>query len=305
MRILLRWSILLGIVSACASPPQAGKPVRLSVGPSDTIIMNNAGLAPLGVHALDAAGDSLATPVRYRWTGGDSLAVGDDGRVDCSRRGDVTVRAAAAELSALLTIHCRPVAHVRIPGPLQFVLGDSDMMRPFAVPLEAYDKAGRPVSMIAGALTVDTAVATLRGLMLSPRARGISVVSAQVGDRDARIGVHIYQRVASLASVDTILRVVPGQRLFAVPLRLRPGEFERRRLPPGPWMLAMLPENDSSDNGIHLRIEHAHCTSHLLNTPRRFGCRSDGEASVVVYRSFAPGDTSVREGYLLVRWTFG
>ncbi len=305
MRTSLRSSIILGIACACSAPQSPGPPARLSVGPTDSIIVNNVGSTPLAVHAIDASGHALASPVHFTWIGGDSLSVSATGLVDCSRRGDVVVRAEVQPLSSTLTVRCRPVAYLRIPGPLQFVLGDSDMSKPVAIPLQAFDKRGRPVVTFAGAATVDTTVATLEGLTLSPRARGISVLSAQVGDRDTRIGVHVYQRVASLASIDTLLRVVPNQRLFAVPLRLKPGEYERRRLPPGPWMLAMLPEDDSSASGIHLRVENARCTAHLLNTPRRFGCRSDGDASIVLYRSFSsPADRSMREGYLLVRWTF-
>jgi hypothetical protein len=194
---------------------------------------------------------------------------------------------------------------MRIPGPIQFILGDSAMSQPLALPLEVYDSAGRAVTVFDGSAMVrDSDIAMLRGLTLYPLARGITLASAHVGVHDAAIGVHVYQRVDSLATLDTMLRVIPKRRLFAVPLHFRPGDVERRKLPAGPWMLTMLPEVDTTRNGIHLRIENAVCHAGFLNTPRRFGCRSDGDATVVLYRGFVPRDTSVATGYLLVRWLF-
>lgn len=301
----VRSTIIIVVVVACGAPPPAGPPIRLSIGPSDTIVVNNSGPTPLPVHALDAAGHKLEAPVRYSRTGGDSLPVSASGTVHCTRRGELTVRAAVEELAAHLTVRCRPVAYVQIPGPVQFILGDSAMSRPRALPVEAHDAYGRLVTMIGGTAGVrDTSIAALEGLTLSPRVRGITSAGVHVGDHGAGIGVHIYQRVDSLSSLDTLLRVPPHQRLFAVPLRLRPGEFERRQLPAGQWMLAMLPESDSAEGGVRLRIERASCRSRLLNTPRRFGCRSSGDAAVVLYRPFAQADTSPSQGYLLVRWMF-
>jgi hypothetical protein len=86
-----------------------------------------------------------------------------------------------------------------------------------------------------------------------------------------------------------------------VPLRLGSGEFQRQHLPPGGWMLAMLPEEDDNPHGIRLRVEGADCQSHLLNTPRRFGCNVGPGAIVTVYRPLGGRDTSAVTGELLVR----
>ncbi len=195
--------------------------------------------------------------------------------------------------------------YVRIPGPLQFVLGDSALSQPLALPVVAYGADARPIApFVAGVSVRDTGVATLRGLTLSPRSRGITQASARVGDRDARMGVHVYQRVDTLASLDTLLRVRPRQRLFAVPLRLDRGELRRQHLPPGEWMLTLLPEAETAPDRIQLRIEGAHCEAHLFNAPRRWGCLVDSAATVIIYRPFGRGSAPAATGYLLVRWLF-
>ena len=305
MRILTGTIALLS-VCACDVRSTAGPVVRLVAGTSDTIVVNNRLPTLLPVHALDAAGRAVAAPpIRFKWVDGDSLPLDTIGTVSCTRPGDLGVRATLGNLAIRVVVRCRPVQYVRIPGPLQFVLGDSEMTRPLLLPVTAYGSDGRPVVVVAGSVDVlDTAVARLRGLTLYPRSRGITLVDAYIGDHSASIGVHIYQRVSTLAALDTLLRVPPNQRLFAVPLRLESGQFYRQRLPPGGWMLTMLPEEDKDPNGIRLRIEGAACQANFLNTPRRFGCGVGTSGSVVIYRPFRQRETPVATGYLLVRWLF-
>jgi hypothetical protein len=119
------------------------------------------------------------------------------------------------------------------------------------------------------------------------------------------MGVHVYQRVSSLAAIDTLLRVRPEMRLFAVPLRLNPGEFLRQHLPRGDWMLVMLPEEDVAPDRVQLRVEGAQCRDHFLNgSPRRWGCNVNADASVVLYRPPGRASATMTNGYLLVRWLF-
>jgi len=94
------------------------------------------------------------------------------------------------------------------------------------------------------------------------------------------------------------------QRLFAVPVRLNHGGLLRQRLPPGNWMLAMLPEADSTPDRIRLRIEGARCRDNLLNSPRRWGCAAGSEARVILYRPFGHPHAAEATAYLLVRWLF-
>lgn len=298
----------IALVAACTAGREAspGPAARLASGASDTVIVNHRRPMPLPIRAVDAAGrDIPEAPIRYEWASGARLPVSATGEVRCTQVGDFTVRAILDSLTARIVVRCRPVEYVRLPGPIQFILGDTALSRPRALAVEAYDMHGRPVALFAGgAHVIDSGVAALRGLTLHPRSRGITLVGARVGDRSAVMGLHIYQRVGTLAALDTLLRVPPEQRLFAVPLRLERGEFHRQRLPPGEWMLAMLPEEDTDPTRIHLRVEGAHCDPNFLNAPRRFGCHVGPDGVVTVYRPFGGRTASVATGYLLVRWMF-
>ena len=302
----MRLAPLLIALSACTRPIEPAPPVRLSTGASDTIVVNSRHPSLLPVRALDATGRALdGAPIRYAWTGGDSLPVSQNGAVTCSRSGNLVVRATLGQLATQLIVQCRLVEYVRIPGPLQFILGDSAGSQPLSLPLAAYDIDARPVVRFTAGIGVrDTGIASLRGLMLSPRKRGITQVGARIGDRDTGMGVHVYQRVPSLTALDTLLRVEPGQRLFAIPLSLAAGTFVQQRLPRGHWMLVMMPEADTSRDRIQLRVEGAQCADHLLGSPRRWGCDVRADAKVYLYRnpSRAVGPAT---GYLLVRWLFG
>jgi hypothetical protein len=243
--------------------------------------------------------------IRYERISGDSLPVSADGVLSCPRRGDTVIRAALEGVSASFFVQCRPVEDVRVAGPVQFVLGDSALSQPRVVPVAAYDAAGRAVVQLAGSLEVlDSSVATVSPTVISPRTRGITILSAHVGSRAGRTGVHIYQRVASLAALDTALHVPPHQRLFAVPLRLSPGESRRQRLPPGDWMLLTQAATPDGPKELKVRIENASCQANLLNDPGRFGCHTGADAALIVYRSPAARDTVSVTGYLLVRWMF-
>lgn len=293
----------LVLLSACGTQPQSGPPVRLVVGASDTVVVNSRHPTALAVHALDAEGRAVVgAPISYAWAGGDSLPVSPSGDITCTKSGDFTVRAVSGHLAKRLVVQCRLVEYVRLSGPLQFVLGDQTLSRPFALPLAAYGSDGRPISPIAGSVLVkDTSIAALKGLTLYPRARGITGLGAHIGDRDAWIGLHVYQRVNSLASLDTLLRLPDVQRLFAVPIQMKPGELRRQHLPPGGWMLTMLPETDSAPDRIHLRVEGARCQDHIFNSPRRWNCATGPDAIVVLYRPSVNSPAREATGYLLVR----
>ena len=298
----------IALTAACnrSGPATPGPAVRLAAGTSDTMIVNDVAPTALLVRALDVSGRSIpAAAIRYERVRGDSIRLTAEGTLSCPRRGDTVIRATLADLSASLVVLCRPVEDVRIPGPVQFVLGDSALSQPRVLPIAAYDAGRHAVVQLAGNLMVlDTNVSTINGTTLSPRARGITLVSARVGNREGRTGVHVYQRVASFAALDTLLRVPSHQRLFAVPLHLVPGESRRQHLPPGDWMLSTQAPNPEGPRELRVRIENASCQPNFLNDAGRFGCHAGSDAAVVVYRPFAAGDTASVMGYLLVRWLF-
>jgi len=213
------------------------------------------------------------------------------------------VRAVLESLTTRLLVRCRLVERVSIAGPIQFILGDSALSQPRSLVAQAYSPDGRPVSIFTVRVGVaDSRVAMLRGTTLYPRSRGSTVVSVHVGDREAGTGVHIYQRVESLDALDTLLLVHPKQRSFAVPLRLEAGRQYRQSLPPGHWMLAMLPAEDHGQHPIRMELDSAVCALNLLNDPRRLGCEAGSRATVVVYRPSVRDEPAMASGYLLVRW---
>jgi len=84
-------------------------------------------------------------------------------------------------------------------------------------------------------------------------------------------------------ALDTLLRVHPRRRAFAVPLRMESGTQYRQRLPPGEWMLTVLPREERGPNPIRIFMDGAVCDSNLLNDPGRLGCSAGSRASVIVY----------------------
>jgi len=262
---------------ATRGPVVAGPAVRLSAGAFDTIIVNTRTPTPLSVRAVDAAGRPVAMAlVQYERANGADIPVTADGVVTCTSRGDVSVRATLERLSTLVPVRCRPISWLQLPGPIQFVLGDSTLSRPIEMPLAAFDTTLRPVVQLAAMFkTLNRDVATVRGDSIYPRSRGITVAGAWSGLRSAWTGVHVYQRVDSMNSLDTLLRVDPHQRLFAVRIRIKPGERRRQSLPRGDWMLTTLTPEIRDTDRFRLQFENMSCKPNILNDPRRFGCRAE------------------------------
>jgi hypothetical protein len=303
MRLLTVAVLLFG--GACAgggsSPP--GPPVRLAGDISDTIIVNSRLLQRLPVHAFDAQRRIVVgAPIRFERTEGADVPIASVGGVKCTKSGDVTVRAVLDSLTTRLVVRCRPVDTVQIQGPIQFVLGDSELGRPRAFPLGVYGADGRPVALFTASIfLLDSGVAQLRGTTIYPRLRGVSLVQVNIGDHEGATGVHIYQRVGGLEALDTLLRVHPGRRQFAVPLHMGNGTQYRQWLPPGGWMLTLLPREEDGSNPIRMFVDGAACDSNILNDPGRLGCSAGSRASVIVYRPFSPRAEAPASAYLLVR----
>jgi hypothetical protein len=196
--------------------------------------------------------------IRFTRVSGAELPVTNSGAITCTKSADLTVRAVLDRLTTNVPVRCLLVEYVRIQGPIQFVLGDSDLSRP------------RPFS-------VET--------MLTPHLRGKTVLGVHIGDHDGQTGVHIYQRVEGLDALDTLLRIHPDQRFFAVPLRLE-------RAP-----------NTVID--CHRETGCFRCSprSPILNDPGRFGCETGSHSSVVVYRRSGGSESAAVTGYLLVGWS--
>lgn len=142
------------------------------------------------------------------------------------------------------------------------MLGDSAMGKPRTLELEAYDRRGVAERMVPTAVRVaDSSIASAGGTVILPRSRGITMVTAHACGRSVSMGLHVYQRFDSLSVLDSLPQIPPRMRLLAIPLRLERGEIRRQRIPPGGWMLTMLPEQDTVAGRIRLRVEGASCTA--------------------------------------------
>lgn len=280
----------LAVASACTEPPVNGPPARIVVGTADTLVVNSRRALQIPVRILDAAGRVMSmTGVHYQWTAGDSITVSATGSVTCTQRGDATLRVSLGGVATSVLIRCRPVRSVRIAGPMQFILGDSAQ----EMPVEVLGVDGEPVDLFAATVTIlDRTVATANGLRIHARSIEGTVAELRVGDESASVGIHVYERVGTLVGLR------PEQRFVAVPLHLVSGEVRRWPLPPGQWMLTMLPYEDEA-RGLRLRIEGANCMPARL-TKRRIVCLSKNDASVIVYH---PSTRAAPElsGTLLVR----
>jgi len=206
--------------------------VRLAGDISDTIIINSRWPKLLPVHAFDAKGRTvLSVPIRFERMDGADMPITKSGGVTCTRSGDLHVRVVLDSLTTRVFVRCRLVEYVQIQGPIQFVLGDSELGRPRAFPLGVYSADQRPVSLYTASIFLaDSDVATLRGATIYPRSPGPTVVGVHIGDRDAGTGVHIYQRVDGLAALDTLVRVHPR----AASLRRATPYGKRHAIPPAP-----------------------------------------------------------------------
>lgn len=280
-------SIALLTAIACEGPP-----ARLVVGTSDTVIVNGRRPVRIPVRVLDARGHALTdTGVRFQRISGAPIELSTTGMVFCPKAGDAQVRAVLGNVAASVLLVCRPVETVRVPGPIQLMLGDSAQQ----LPITAFDADGRQVDLLAGTATIaDSSVAVLEGMRIRARSAGATVASVRIGDSSAAFGVHVYQRAATLDGLRSA-----GEQLIALPLALVKGEMRRWLMPPGEYMLAMLPE-ESETPELRLRIEGAVCHPNQL-TKRRFVCLAQAEASVIVYHPSDPKSPPTLTGQLLVR----
>lgn len=281
--------ILLAVSAACREAN--GPPVRLIGGSSDTVIINSRREVQLPMRVLDARGHSLPDSlVRYVLITGDEVSVSSNGLVRCLHSADATVKAELGSIATTLSVRCRPVKKVYIEGPLQFLLPDSAK----EMPLRVVDLDGNDVGLLSGKTDIlDTTVATIDGIRVIPKAPGVTVAGVRFGNESAGVGVHVYETVGGL---DALQR---GTKFVGVPLRLAGAEMKSWTLPPGSWMLTMLPESDEA-NGIQLRIEGATC-SPLQLTRRRLGCFVKTVAKVTVYNPATLATSPELSGVLLVR----
>ena len=282
-------ALALAAASACIAPPVQGPPARIVIGTQGSLVVNNRRAVQIPVRVLDADGRVMAdTGLRYQWMAGDSIPVSATGMVTCTKRADAHLRVSLGRVATRVLLRCRPVRIVHAAGPMQFILGDSSQ----EMPLQVVGVDGEPVDSFAMAVTFRSSVVAVHGLRLQPLAIDGTVATVRVGDESASFGIHVYERVGTLAGLR------PDQRFAALPLQLASGEVHRWPLPAGQWMFTMMPYEDEA-RGLRLRIEGAVCMPATL-TRRRLVCEAHAGFSVMVYHPSTRSAPAL-SGTLLVR----
>jgi hypothetical protein len=263
---------LVPLVTALVFRLRDGPPVHLVMGTGDAadgLIVNSVRPLQLSMRVLDAAGHVLgSTGVSYRWESGAPASVTPTGVVTCAQPGDALLRASVGAVTSSLRLRCRPVSDVRAPAMLDLVVSD----RLQDVPFVALDAQGRPVSLLAGRITVgDSSMVTVKGSRMRGRAAGSTSVTVRIGDRESFSSVHVYERVSSLA------RIRPGQHV-AVSVHLPTGDISRWRIPAGSYSLGILPDRES---GVRpgLAVVGANCKPVLGH----LWCAAGHDATVIAY----------------------
>ncbi|MEO6865186.1 MAG: hypothetical protein ABI229_07025 [Gemmatimonadaceae bacterium] len=273
-----------------------GAPAQLLVGDlGGALVVNNERPVQLTMRVLDASGRSMSdSGVAFLRVSGPPFRVSAKGIATCTQSGDAVVRASLGALTTPFLLRCRPVRDVRGLGMLNLVAGG-----PAAdVPFVALDGTGQPVTLLRGDLTIkDSSVATLDVTAdghsrVRGHAAGITTLRVHIGDREAFIGVHVYEHASSLDGIR------PDQEL-AIPVTLAAGEVRQWRLPAAreEYFIVMRPGEDGQ-RVPRLAIVGANCSPVL--DAQSFFCIAQHEASLFVFRSRGGDQTRTAQGMLTV-----
>ena len=272
--------VLLIPLVACTDrrPPSISDkwPARISVGTSDTVVVNDTEPVRLAVHVLNAERQVLrASGLQYEFVSGDRIGISRDGRVACEQPGDAVARVSLGELSTLFQILCRPVRELVVGTTVYLVVGDSAR----ELPVGALGLDGQPITPIVAHATMrDTTVATLDGLRVRARAPGGTAAEVRVAGDSVGIGVWVYERARNLDGLGENLRTV------AVPVRLAIGSTLRLHIPNGVYLLSVLPDRRSQTRTeLKLAAIRANCTKAASRGEQSYGCIVySGNASVTL-----------------------
>jgi hypothetical protein len=174
------------------------------------------------------------------------------GSVTCVRRADAEVQVSLGALSTRFALRCRPIKG------FHFVYGDGRPMVVGGAPRElqfvAVGVDDMPERMLAGTVTIlDSSVATLRRLTVSPRAPGETMVQLDLGECLWYIGVVVHRAVPSPSAIHS------EHDIFLIsPLRLVDGERRGWRLPRGEYRVGLLTQA-GVDSKLELGTTRMNC----------------------------------------------
>jgi hypothetical protein len=207
-------TLLLTVVGA--SGCRDTRAVRLTSHTGDTLVVNHHLPTRIALQLVDAQGLTRpAGEVQWHQVDGDTLTLGADGTVHCTRVADGTVEVTHGELRSRLLVRCRPVTAYRSGGTRALRVGDA----PVEFVLHPLGPDREPVQLLAGTAAVrDTSVVVLRDAALHVRGRGRTHVDVQVGNCVWQEPVEVLEAVRSPEALE------PHQ-LFEERVSLVPGEM--------------------------------------------------------------------------------
>jgi hypothetical protein len=287
MTRLAAGALVLLSLDACAP-----KPAGLSVGSSDTVIVNARGPVALAVHAFDQAGREIRARGLYYETsaGVDHVHISTDGVVTCDGRGDATLVVSSGSVSTRGVVRCQPIRGLRRAQRMELLTGGS----PEPVAVTAVGLDGEPVTAIARRMVVrDSTVVRLVDGSVVPRAPGETFVDIEAGDCAVSVPVEVLERVAMSDHLQ------PYQE-FAIPsFRLGVGESRSWRIPAGRLELWLEPLGNARDS-LALVGLGLNCARFPGDDGHHYSCVSSLGGSIIVRH---PGRSGAAQslGQLLVR----
>jgi hypothetical protein len=228
-----------GVIAPASLVVLTPRPTRLLMttrAGDDTVVINQTGLTRLRASVLDQYRRHLAadTTVRYAWQSGDSIPVALDGTLRCVKNGTAIVRATFASLARDFVLRCRPVAWIEAATWLDLFVGDS--ARDFS--FVAHGPEGGVVTDLRGTVTVaDASVAAIEGTGVRAKRPGATVAIIDVGGRETRIPIMVYQ------PVDSFVGNPPKLGLMSMSVTLARGDTIRTPLPKAAFWVTYIPRD--------------------------------------------------------------
>jgi hypothetical protein len=207
---------LLG--TACDSAP-----ARIRVGRNDTLVVHASSASAVPITVMTASGRTVSgVHPKYEVTSGSVLRLVDSTGVQCTGRGDATLRVSAGGAASEATVRCRPIEYIHVARRERLIVGGD------AVPLDisAVGTDGQPLTELAvQAVVRDTTVAVVRDGRIHPRQAGRTVIELALGCR-ATIEVTVAPRAFATETM------APGET-YTDTVSLAAGEHRFWKLAPG------------------------------------------------------------------------
>lgn len=249
----------LALLAACGSDPAS-----IAVAPTTPVY--DRALVQLDARALDGDGEALDVPVKaVKVSDPDVMQLGNNGELQCTRYGDVTVtlQAGGADgptVQADTLVRCQLVKEVVVePSTVSFTLREDDagVLRPQTsdpLRITVVGLDGQPISDADVSVTSrDPGIARVEKGAVQARQAGATAISVAAGDKVTEVPVE-----ALLVVEERTGLVVADGETHGIPL-----EAGRYRVTVG------------SDQPVEVSVQGASCESDGEGTAHRLTCELD------------------------------